>query len=92
MGAILIIRIQKWGNSLAVLSLLVIMQPYLASHPFGTIEIKRATEKSVTPSCHTEREDEPTYFAFFNSSLSGAAPLLLTDFLTVMSTGVATSP
>ena len=53
---------------------------------------KGATEKSVTPSCHTEREDEPIYFAFFSSSLSGSAPLLLTDFLTVMSMGVAASP
>jgi hypothetical protein len=34
----------------------------------------------------------PGYFAFFSSSIRGVAPLLLTDFLTKMSTGVASLP
>jgi hypothetical protein len=35
---------------------------------------------------------DPGYFAFFSSSISGAAPLLLTDLLTMMSTGLASLP
>jgi hypothetical protein len=34
----------------------------------------------------------PAYFAFFSSSLSGTAPVLLTECLTMMSTGVASLP
>jgi len=43
----------------------------------------------VTPSCHIEREGAPAYCAFFSSSLSGTAPLLPTECLTMMSAGVA---
>lgn len=38
------------------------------------------------------QEGDPGYFAFFSSSISGAAPLLLTDLLTMMSTGLASLP
>ena len=34
----------------------------------------------------------PAYFAFFRSSLSGTAAALLTDFLSMISTGVTALP
>ena len=58
----------------------------------GGGKVEGATGYTVTPSWHNEQESDVNYFAFCSSSLSGTAPLLLTVFLTMMSTGVASLP
>jgi hypothetical protein len=53
-----------------------------------TFGMEGATGETMTPSCHNGQGGDVTYFAFFSSSLSGTAPVLLTECLTMISAGV----